>query len=90
VEGGRQRDRVDRILVVDVDEAVQLQRLAARDGTTEDQARAILAAQASRDARLNAADDILTNAGTVGELRQAVDRLHHGYLNLARQNQGLP
>jgi len=90
VEGGRQRDRVDRILVVDVDEAVQLQRLAARDGTTEDQARAILAAQASRDARLNAADDILTNAGSVSELRQAVDRLHHRYLKLARQNQGLP
>jgi dephospho-CoA kinase len=90
VEGGRQRDRVDRILVVDVDEAVQLQRLTARDGVSEKQARAILAAQASRSARLNAADDILTNAGSVSELRHAVDRLHEGYLKLASQNPGLP
>jgi dephospho-CoA kinase len=90
VEGGRQRDRVDRVLVVDVDEAVQLQRLTARDGSTEEQARAILAAQASRSTRLSAADDILTNTGTVTELRQAVDRLHERYLQLAQQNQGLP
>jgi dephospho-CoA kinase len=90
VEGGRQRDRVDRILVVDVDEAVQLQRLTARDGASEEQARAILAAQASRGARLNAADDILTNAGSVSELRHAIDRLHEGYLKLASQNPGLP
>jgi dephospho-CoA kinase len=90
VEGGAQRDRVDRILVVDVDEAVQLQRLIARDGGTEERARAMLAAQASRGTRLNAADDILTNTGTVSELRQAVDRLHDGYQKLARQNPGLP
>lgn len=91
VEGGRQRDRVDRVLVIDVDEAVQLQRLAARDGSTQEQARAILAAQASRSARLNAADDILANAGTVTDLRQAIDRLHERYLRLAQQqNQGLP
>jgi len=90
VEGGRQRDRLDRVVVVDVDEAVQLQRLTARDGSTEEQARAILAAQASRNTRLSAADDILTNSGTVSELRQAVDRLHQRYLQLARQNQGLP
>jgi dephospho-CoA kinase len=88
--GGPQRDRVDRILVVDVDEAVQLQRLSARDGSTREQARAILAAQASRSTRLSAADDILANTGTVTELRQGVDRLHARYLQLARQNQGLP
>jgi dephospho-CoA kinase len=90
VEGGRQHDRVDRVLVVDVDEDVQLQRLTARDGCTEEQARAILAAQSSRRARLDAADDILTNTGTVLELRQAVDRLHEHYLQLAAQNQSLP
>jgi len=83
VEGGS-RDRVDRILVVDVDEAVQLQRVVARDGCTEQQARAILASQASRTARLAAADDVLPNTGTVTDLRQAVDRLHERYLRLAR------
>ena len=42
-----------------------------------------LAAQASRAARLAAADDVLENSGTVAELRQAVDRLHRRYLELA-------
>jgi dephospho-CoA kinase len=90
IEGGAQRDRVDRILVVDVNEAAQIQRLTARDGCTPEQARAVLAAQASRGARLSAADDILPNAGTVTELRQGVDRLHECYLKLVQQNQGLP
>jgi dephospho-CoA kinase len=75
--------RVDRILVVDVDEAVQLQRVMARDGGTEEQARAILASQASRSARLAAADDVLLNTGTVADLRQAVDQLHESYLRVA-------
>jgi dephospho-CoA kinase len=82
VEGGS-RDRVDRVLVVDVDETMQLQRVMARDGCTEQQARAILASQASRSARLAAADDVLLNTGTVTDLRQAVDHLHEQYLRLA-------
>lgn len=82
IEGGW-RDRVDRILVVDVEEAVQIKRLMARDRNTPDQARAILAAQASRSARLAAADDVLQNNGSVPDLRQAVDRLHEKYLRLA-------
>jgi dephospho-CoA kinase len=82
VEGGS-RDRVDRILVVDVDEAAQLERVMARDRCTLEQARAILASQASRSARLAAADDVLLNSGTVTDLRQAVDHLHEQYLRLA-------
>ncbi len=58
VESGAMR-RVDRILVVDVDEAMQMQRLLARDGGSREQARAILASQASRAARLAAADDVV-------------------------------
>jgi dephospho-CoA kinase len=75
--------RVDRILVVDVDETVQLQRVMARDGGTEKEARAILASQASRSARLAAADDVLLNTGTIPDLRQAVDQLHERYLLVA-------
>jgi dephospho-CoA kinase len=82
IEGGP-TDRVDRILVVDVDEAVQLRRVMERDGCTAEQAGAILASQASRSARLAAADDVLQNAGTVTDLRQAVGRLHERYLRLA-------
>jgi len=84
VEGGSSAKRVDRVLVVDADETLQIQRLRARDGSSEDQARAILASQASRAARLRMADDVLLNSGTVAELRQSVDRLHEQYLQLAQ------
>jgi dephospho-CoA kinase len=82
VESGA-RDRVDRILVVDAEEPVQLERLVRRDGGTLEQAQAILAAQASRASRLSAADDVLANVGSVAELRHAVDLLHERYLSLA-------
>jgi dephospho-CoA kinase len=83
VESGTARGRVDRILVVDADESQQIQRLMSRDSVSAEQARSILAAQASREDRLKAADDILVNSGSVPELRQAVDRLHVRYLELA-------
>jgi dephospho-CoA kinase len=79
VEGG-DATRVDRILVVDLDEELQLQRVMARDGVTLVQARAILAAQASRATRLKVADDVLMNQGSIADLRQAVDLLHESYL----------
>jgi dephospho-CoA kinase len=84
IEGGGARQRVDRVLVVDADETLQIQRVQARDGSSPEQARAILASQASRQARLAAADDVISNTGTVAELRQAVDRLHEQYLQRAR------
>jgi len=80
---GNAPDRWDRILVVDADESLQLARLMSRDAVSEAEARATLAAQASRAARLAAADDVLVNSGTVADLRQAVDRLHGRYLELA-------
>lgn len=85
VEGGGQ-GHVDRILVVDVDEDVQLRRVMARDSATQEQARAILEAQAPRAARLKAADDVIVNSGTVSDLRGAVDGLHQRYLRLAATN----
>jgi dephospho-CoA kinase len=77
------RGRWDRILVVDADESLQLARLMSRDAVSEVEARASLAAQASRAERLAAADDVLENFGTVADLRQSVDRLHRHYLELA-------
>jgi len=82
---GRSQARVDRILVVDVDEAVQLQRLMTRDRCSLQQAKAIVATQASRSARLAAADDVLTNAGTVTDLRKEIDALHARYLRIAAE-----
>jgi dephospho-CoA kinase len=83
VEGGTARGRVDRILVVDADESDQVQRLMIRDSVNAVEARSILAAQASRTERLSAADDVIVNSGSVPELRQAVDRLHQRYLEMA-------
>lgn len=84
IESGSPRERVDRILVIDTDEATQIRRLLARDGSSIEQARAIIASQVSRADRLAAADDVLRNDGTVADLRQAVDRLHERYLDLAK------
>jgi dephospho-CoA kinase len=83
IESGRAHERVNRVLVVDVDEAQQIERVQARDGSSAEQARAILASQASRETRLTAADDVLKNSGSVADLRQAVDDLHRKYLHLA-------
>jgi dephospho-CoA kinase len=55
----------------------------ARDGGSEQQARAILASQASRAERLRLADDILENSGPPKDLRDRVERLHRRYLGLA-------
>jgi dephospho-CoA kinase len=77
------RSRVDRVLVVDCTEDLQIRRLQARDGETLERARAILAAQAPRAARLSAADDVIVNAGDIGPLRDQVAKLHASYLAMA-------
>ena len=83
IEGGPS-DRVDRILVVDAEEDSQIRRVMQRDGIPEAQARAIMAAQASRAARMAAADDVIANSGSVATLRQSVEKLHARYLELSR------
>jgi len=77
------RALVDRVLVVDCPEGLQIARLMSRDGSTEAEARAILAAQAPRSTRLAMADDILSNAGDLAAVDVAVGRLHGFYLELA-------
>jgi len=74
---------VDRILVVDLPEATQLQRLMHRDGMDEDLAVRILATQASRIARLGLADDVIDNSGPEAALEPQVTALHQRYLGLA-------
>jgi dephospho-CoA kinase len=63
------------VLVVDSPEAVRVQRMVQHRHMTEDDARARMAAQASREDRLAAADVVLDNSGSKDELRDAVDRL---------------
>lgn len=83
-EGGR-RDHVDRVLVVDAPEEVQVARLMARDAVTREQAQASLRAQAQREARLQLADDVIVNTGRIDELRAQVDALHAQYVRLAAE-----
>lgn len=67
--------RFDEVIVVDVPEEVQVERLRRRDGFTRDEAMARLAAQASRDDRLAVADHVVDNTGTPAELEASVDAL---------------
>lgn len=87
---GRRRDHVDRVLLVDVPEALQIERLMMRDGVSHEQAKASLDAQATRAERLTMADDVVRNSGRVDDLRQEVARLHQRYLALAAAKQGCP
>ncbi len=80
----------DRVLVVDVDEQTQLQRLVARDKISTELATAMLAAQASRQQRLDLADDVIKNAGNLAELDREVASLHEKYLTLASPDQSAP
>jgi len=82
VESG-QSSAYDRVLVVDCPAETQLARLLDRDRETPEVARAILAAQAGREARLAVADDVLDNTGSLADLQAAVRRLHERYLALA-------
>ena len=74
---------VDRVLLVDAPEAVQLDRLIARDGIDETLARRMLTQQASRAERLALADDVIENSGDESALDDAVNELHQRYLILA-------
>ena len=81
VESGLFSD-ADRVLVVDVPEDLQIERLMARDGTTRKQAKAMLSAQASREQRLAKADDVVDNTGTLVELNARVEELNRKYREL--------
>ncbi|MGB5851303.1 MAG: dephospho-CoA kinase [Rhodanobacter sp.] len=83
VENIEQYRWVDRVLVVDVPESVQLARLLVRDGIDETLARRMIAQQASRADRLALADDVIDNSGDESALDQAVAELHRRYLALA-------
>jgi len=77
------KDLVDRIVVVDCSEEIQLERLLARDSGTNDQARRMIAAQASREERLALADDVIENDEDIDNTRGQVAILHARYLSLA-------
>jgi dephospho-CoA kinase len=83
VESGTWRERVQRILAIDCQESTQIARVMARNGLPETQVKAIMAVQASRQQRLDAADDVIDNDAGLDALLPQVERLHRFYLSLA-------
>ena len=82
----RLTELADRVLVIDVDEATQIERTCRRDGVSRAQAQAILASQANRTERLAMADDVLDNqSGTTETIRARILALHETYLAFASQ-----
>lgn len=90
VESGRWKDRVDRILVVDCSEDLQIQRVMRRNKMTAPQVQAIMATQVNRTQRLAAATDIVVNETSLEALREEVEQLHQRYLGLANEKQSPP
>ncbi|MCU6499680.1 dephospho-CoA kinase [Rugamonas sp. A1-17] len=87
VESGTWRARVTRVLAVDCPEEVQIARVMARNNLPESQVRAIMAAQASRQQRLDAADDVIENGNGIEALAPQIERLHDLYLKMRWQFQ---
>ena len=83
LESGRWADAVKRVLVIDVSEDEQINRLVYDRHLGEEQARAIIETQISRDKRVAAADDLIDNSGTLEDLEEKVKGLHQFYLKMA-------
>ncbi len=88
-ESGQHRF-ANRTVLVDTTEALQQQRAARRDSVSEEQIKAIMAVQMSREDRLGRADDVLLNDGDLAHLHAAVEALHQRYLALAAEQDTAP
>ena len=84
VESGSWKTRVNRVLAVDCSVETQIERVMQRNAFTREQVLAIIARQATREARLAAADDVIVNDNrSLEQLDVDVDQLHRTYVSLA-------
>ncbi|MDR6385650.1 dephospho-CoA kinase [Paraburkholderia caribensis] len=84
VESGSWKTRVNRVLAIDCSVETQIARVMRRNAFTREQVLAIIARQATREARLAAADDVIVNDNrSLEELDVDVDQLHRTYVSLA-------
>jgi dephospho-CoA kinase len=81
---------IDRVLVIDCEEATQINRVKQRSQLDENQIKKIIAAQMPRQARLAMADDIIKNSGNINVLRQKVNQLHQKYINTCIHGKTIP
>jgi dephospho-CoA kinase len=71
-----QKDFCNKVLVVDVPVELQMERTLKRDGVSEEQVKSIIKAQISRDNRLELADEVIINDGSLEDLQSQVKELH--------------
>ena len=81
-----QKELVDRVLVVDLDENSQLNRTTQRDNSSEETIKAIMASQMPRKERLAAADDVVDNSQSQAIVEAQVYELHKQYLKLTNKS----
>ena len=84
--GSGQSPWIHRNLVVDVPSEVQMERVMSRDNNSEAAVKAIMATQPTRQQRLDYADDVIENNGSLAELDKAVQSLHQQYTALAQKH----
>ena len=77
-----QKDFCSKVLAVDVPVETQVERTLKRDGVSKEQVQAIINSQISRNDRLNLADEVIVNDGTLEDLEIAVKILHEKFLSL--------
>lgn len=75
-ESNRYTSMLQKIIVVDCEEELQIARTTHRSQLTQQQVQKIMAAQVSRSQRLQMADEIIENNGTVSELTEKIRLLH--------------
>lgn len=86
VEAGVDRSRYQRVLVVDCDDELQVERVMHRSRLQDDEVRRIIASQVGRQDRIEAADDVVENNAGIEDLEPQVEALHRRYLTLAGEH----
>ena len=77
-----QRNFCNKVLVVDVPEEIQIQRTTERDNVSEEQIKSIISSQIDRDSRLEQADEVIVNDGSIQDLENKVQELHEKFISL--------
>jgi dephospho-CoA kinase len=79
----KSKHEIDRVLVIDAPENMQIERATQRDDSRQDEIRKIIDSQSSRQNRLAAADDVIVNDRDLSHLREQIEALHDKYLKVA-------
>ena len=77
-----QKNFCSTVLVVDVPVETQIERTSKRDNVSEEQIKSIIASQIDRDSRIEKADEVILNDGSIESLESKVQELHKKFLSL--------